>query len=156
LIARLAQGDVAALSELYDRYAPLVFTLACGERPRQAEAITEDVFVDLWHISANAAPSFSIPSVLIDLTAQHLSAREAWPQQMTDHSAAPPVLQALASFAELPPAVFDVMVLARLGQLGVREIAIALALDQGVVVQRLATGFARLRARQMQQNQRRF
>lgn len=50
LMTRVVSGDERALSELYDRHAPLVFNLARavtgGEE--DAEEVTEDVFVRLW------------------------------------------------------------------------------------------------------------
>ena len=50
LLARLRQQDTAALGELYDRYASLVYAL--GTRilgdPAEAESLTQDVFGQLW------------------------------------------------------------------------------------------------------------
>lgn len=56
LIARLAQGDLAALDHLYGRYARPVFSLALrvlGDSA-DAEEATQDVFERLWRY----APSF--------------------------------------------------------------------------------------------------
>lgn len=58
LVARLAQGDEAALRELHHRYAALVFTVAaCFVGASTAEEIVQDVFVTLWtkHDSFDAA-----------------------------------------------------------------------------------------------------
>jgi RNA polymerase sigma-70 factor (ECF subfamily) len=50
LLARVARQDVAALSELYDRYAPRVYGLLARVLPSSspAEEILEGVFVRLW------------------------------------------------------------------------------------------------------------
>ncbi len=50
LLARVARHDVAALSELYDRYAPRVYGLMAHILPSRgaAEEILQEVFVRLW------------------------------------------------------------------------------------------------------------
>jgi RNA polymerase sigma-70 factor (ECF subfamily) len=50
LLARVVQHDVAALSELYDRYAPRVYGLMAHILPSRAaaEEILQEVFVRLW------------------------------------------------------------------------------------------------------------
>ena len=50
LLARVARHDVAALSELYDRYAPRVYGLIAHILPARdaAEEILQEVFVRLW------------------------------------------------------------------------------------------------------------
>jgi RNA polymerase sigma-70 factor (ECF subfamily) len=50
LLSRVAQSDVAALSELYDRYAPRVFGLIAHILPSRAaaEEILQEVFARLW------------------------------------------------------------------------------------------------------------
>ena len=55
LLARVAQHDVAALSELYDRYAPRVYGLMAHILPARdaAEEILQEVFVRLWSESAS-------------------------------------------------------------------------------------------------------
>ena len=57
LLARVAQHDVAALSELYDRYAPRVYGLMAHILPSRdtAEEILQEVFVRLW----SESPSLS-------------------------------------------------------------------------------------------------
>ena len=53
LLARVAQDDVAALSELYDRYAPRVYGLVTHilSARDEAEEILQEVFVRLWRES---------------------------------------------------------------------------------------------------------
>ena len=50
LLARVARQDVAALSELYDRYAPRVYGLMAHVLPSRdaAEELLREVFVRLW------------------------------------------------------------------------------------------------------------
>ncbi len=50
LLARVAQHDVAALSDLYDRYAPRVYGLMAHILPARdaAEEILQQVFMRLW------------------------------------------------------------------------------------------------------------
>jgi len=57
LLARVAQHDVDALSELYDRYAPSVYGLIAHILPARdsAEEILLEVFARLW----NESPSLS-------------------------------------------------------------------------------------------------
>jgi RNA polymerase sigma-70 factor (ECF subfamily) len=57
LLARVARHDVAALSELYDRYAPRVYGLMAHILPSRnaAEEILQEVFVRLW----SESPSLS-------------------------------------------------------------------------------------------------
>ncbi len=68
---RLADGEAAALGELYDRYASLVHGLAhrvLGEE-RAADAATRDVFVHLWQYPEAYDPREGpLRSWLADLT----------------------------------------------------------------------------------------
>lgn len=53
LMARITEGDVAALEALYDRYSRLAYTLALrilGDRGA-AEEVVQDAFVGLWRSS---------------------------------------------------------------------------------------------------------
>lgn len=50
LLERITRRDAVALSELYDRHASQVYALALagtGE-PALAEAVTEEVFMEVW------------------------------------------------------------------------------------------------------------
>jgi RNA polymerase sigma-70 factor (ECF subfamily) len=57
LLARIARHDVAAMSELYDRYAPRVYGLTVHMLPSRdtAEEILQEMFVRLW----SESPSLS-------------------------------------------------------------------------------------------------
>ena len=58
LLARVARQDVAALSELYDRYAPRVYGLMAHVLPSRdaAEEILQEVFIRLWSESPRPEP----------------------------------------------------------------------------------------------------
>ncbi|MGO8792361.1 MAG: RNA polymerase sigma factor [Terriglobia bacterium] len=58
LLARVAHHDVAALSELYDRYAPRVYGLMTHVLPERdaAEEILQELFIRLWSESPRLCP----------------------------------------------------------------------------------------------------
>lgn len=146
LLARLRRGEAEALGNLYDRYGRLVFRLACTSQPAQAEAITEDVFGQLWTLGGKSALSAPLLGTLLNLTAQTVTRY----QTADGHSASAlwgqPVLPALAPFAQLPVFVFDVLVLTTLGRLPADEVAIILQADRALVHEGLASGLAALSA----------
>jgi RNA polymerase sigma-70 factor (ECF subfamily) len=54
VIRRIRAGDRAAFLEFYDRYAPLLLSVAArvlGDR-REAEDVLQDVFTQIWHKSS--------------------------------------------------------------------------------------------------------
>lgn len=54
VIRRIRAGDRAAFLEFYDRYAPLLLSVAArvlGDR-REAEDVLQDVFIQIWHKSS--------------------------------------------------------------------------------------------------------
>jgi RNA polymerase sigma-70 factor (ECF subfamily) len=55
LIAAIAQGDTAALEQLYDRYAAIIHRLALRivHNPELAEEIVQEVFLRAWRRSAS-------------------------------------------------------------------------------------------------------
>ena len=144
LLADLQRGRPAALSRLYDRYSTLVFTLACHSLPAEAEAITEEVFADLWRGRQSGAAAPPVLPTLIRLTGERVGrherrgGRKLWP--------GPEVPAVLAPFAGLAPLPFDVVVLAAVGQLSTAEIAIALDVERDAVSRALTAAFAALRS----------
>jgi RNA polymerase sigma-70 factor (ECF subfamily) len=98
LLARVAQEDVAALSELYDRYAPRVYGLVAHILPARDEAddVLRDVFVRLWEESRSLRQGgMSVAAWLVvtaratavdHLHGRHLKAPSDTPQQPTSHA----------------------------------------------------------------------
>ena len=54
VVRRIAEGDRAAMAELYDRYADPVFSLACRivGLPADAEDVVQEVFTQAWRQAA--------------------------------------------------------------------------------------------------------
>lgn len=55
LFQRMAEQDQAALAEIYDRYAKVVYTVACRilKNPTEAEDVTQEIFIQLWKKSSS-------------------------------------------------------------------------------------------------------
>lgn len=133
--------EAAALGVVYDRYAPLVFTLLSQAQPYAAASLLEEVFIALWR-RGRTAPVNALLPLLLQLTADAVASNQLREGHAADTQA--PLLP-LAPFQDLPPHIFTVMVLACLGKLPISELSIALACDQRVVQQALATGLALVR-----------
>ena len=75
LLRRIVQARPEALSELYDRYARLVFSVAyktTGD-PASAEEITQDVFVRAWEHGAQYRPNQGTVRTWLASIARHRS-----------------------------------------------------------------------------------
>jgi RNA polymerase sigma-70 factor (ECF subfamily) len=58
LVRRIRQGEEAALQQLHQRYAPLVFHLACRTLDRPAaEEVVQDTFMAVWRRAADFDPA---------------------------------------------------------------------------------------------------
>ncbi len=70
LLTALAEGQVNALSILYDRYARLVYSLAYKilENAEEAEDITQEVFLTLWRRNTYDPKRGSLSSFLTTMT----------------------------------------------------------------------------------------
>jgi RNA polymerase sigma-70 factor, ECF subfamily len=70
LLVALAEGQVNALSILYDRYARLVYSLAFKilESSEEAEDITQEVFLTLWRRNTYNPERGSLSSFLTTMT----------------------------------------------------------------------------------------
>jgi hypothetical protein len=144
LLARVRKRQPAALGTLYDRYAPLVYTIANQAEPDYAEVITEQVFVNLWQ----AGTSRVLPTPLLD-TVLYLTSSVITRHRMAQGSTlepTSPLMAALASFAGLEHPAFDVAVMSIIGQLKVAEVAVALEQDPVAVKNLLSGAISRLRA----------
>ena len=142
LLAGIRRREQRSLAALYDRYAPLVYTLARSADPDTAETLTERVFFELWSSRGMAARPGSLLHTLIHLT-QVVARRHG----MTPRGAsqgAETMLKVLAPFEGLDPDVYEVMVLTYVGQLDVHELATALDIDKSRVRKALATGMQML------------
>jgi RNA polymerase sigma-70 factor, ECF subfamily len=70
LLKKISARQTAALSELYDRYARLVYSLAYHilEDPSAAEEVTQDVFVHVWDKAATYHPDLGrVPTWLASM-----------------------------------------------------------------------------------------
>lgn len=141
---RIHQRETAALGLVYDRYAPLVFTLLCHGNSAVAESLLEDVFVALWHHGSTMIIT-DLVSTLLRLTAEALTPRTAAKSWMQGTAWGQAELPPLMPFRSLPPHAFDVMVLTWIGKLTINEVSVALERDAAELYRALATGFAMVR-----------
>ena len=139
LAAAVSSGDTAAFSRLYDRYARLVFSLACASRPADAEAIIEAVFAEVWWLARRSELPLPLAPLWIELVARRITSAPA-------SSALPLGLPALLPFTALDPSTLHIFLMAYLGQLDIREIAAAVEIDQPGVKQALARGLSCFKA----------
>ncbi len=164
VLARVADGDAAALADLYERYSgPLfafLFRLA-GDRGT-AEEILQDTLLAVWRSAATFRKRSSVSTWLFGVARRqaHNRLRGAPPPQPADpadganEGAAPgPGPEELAvggdrvqqALARLPLGQREVVVLAYLNDLGHQEIAEILGIPAGTVKSRLHHARATLR-----------
>jgi RNA polymerase sigma-70 factor, ECF subfamily len=175
LVAKMAAGDEAALSELYDRHRVLLFSLALRVLRDRAEAeeILHDVFLQAWRGAGGYDPGRgAVPAWLITLTrsraidrlrsrarrdvAMAAAAGELSPAR----SAAPPAedpaerLETLAkrrriesALRALSPQQRDAIELAYYGGLSHTEVAAKLGEPLGTVKTRIRQALMTLRER---------
>ena len=142
LLAGIRRREQRSLAALYDRYAPLVYTLARSADTETAETITERVFFELWSSREMAARPGSLLHTLIHLT-QSVAHGDGMSARRHDQRVEP-TLKVLTPFEGLAPDVYEVMVLTHVGQLDVHELATALDIDKSRVRKALATGMQML------------
>ncbi len=167
LVARMAQGDRAALMALYDRYAPTM--LAVGARilsdRREAEDLVHDVVLEVWQSAAQYDPArgrvstwllLRVRSRALDrvrsagrsrttVTDQPVGADVAAPNRDPQVAADRGTL--LKVMAELPPEQRKVLELAYFDGLSSSEIAAEVGISIGTVKSRTAAALSKLRAR---------
>ena len=171
LIHLIIQARAEALSELYDRYSRLVFSLALNAvgDPATAEEITQDVFLRVWQRARQyRADRGQVSTWLTGITRHraidYLRRRGSRPEQ---HSVAwaelapsdEPVLSGPAeaaslsfekarvrnAVAQLPPEQRQVLALAYFQGLTQSQIAQVLDLPLGTVKTRIRLGMKKLR-----------
>jgi RNA polymerase sigma-70 factor (ECF subfamily) len=164
IMARLAQGETAAIAELYERYGGLVFSLALrivGD-VALAEDLVQEVFVRVWRSAANYRPESGSVRTWLLIIARHRAIDEwrrrrresAWTgleavaigrrAASEDSLNDPFVYQAMA---ELPDEQQQVIELAYFYGLTMSEIADRLDLAPGTVKSRMRLAMTKLRAR---------
>jgi len=107
LMSGLLRGDPRCLQELYDRYAPAVFSLAyriAGERSI-AEESTQDVFLQVWQeASRYDAARGTVSSWLLTIARSRTLDRLRWTQVRTGRLVAVEDLDEYAVGADSPEA----------------------------------------------------
>jgi RNA polymerase sigma-70 factor (ECF subfamily) len=162
-LQRVAQGDRAAVAELYDRYGRLVFALSVrivGD-PAVAEELVQEVFVRAWRSAASYRPELGSVRAWLLAIAHHRSIDElrrarkeqgwisleaaspALLKSEDDHLGDPLVERALQALPAEQHAVID---LAYFQGLTVMDIATRLDLPPGTVKSRMRLALHKLRA----------
>ena len=164
ILKRVAQGEAAAVAELYDDYGRLVFSLivrVVGDAT-VAEDLVQDVFVRVWHSAATYRPELGSVRGWLMAIAHHRAVDElrrhykerSWVSlddlardevvAAEDHLSDPLMYRALQA---LSPEQHQVVQLAYFDGLTVLEIAVHLDLAPGTVKSRLRLAMVKLRAR---------
>jgi len=159
----LAEGETAAVAELYDCYGRLVFSLIIrmvGDAAI-AEELVQDVFVSVWHAAASYRPALGSVRTWLLAIAHHRAVDELrrrrkekswvslddveheWSLSAEDQLADPLVFRSLET---LPPEQRLVVQLAYFDGLTILDIALQLDLAPGTVKSRLRLAMGKLRA----------
>ncbi|MEU4829815.1 sigma-70 family RNA polymerase sigma factor [Streptosporangium sp. NPDC023615] len=160
LLAGVADGDAAALTALYERYARPLFSFLyrlAGDRGT-AEEILQDTLLAVWRSAGTYRSRSSVSTWLFGVARRQAHNRlrgappppAAEPPDAADPLPGPEELavgeeRVRAALARLPLAQREVVVLAFLGDLGHREIAQVLEIPVGTVKSRLHHARATLR-----------
>ncbi len=171
LVRLIVQARAEALSELYDRYGRLVFSLALNSvgDPATAEEITQDVFVRVWqrarqYRADRAKVSTWLTSIARNRAIDQLRRRSSRPEQRSvpwaglapgnepsvngPEEAASLTMErqrVRAAIARLSDGQKQALALAYFQGLTQSQIAEALALPLGTVKTRIRLGMQRLR-----------
>jgi RNA polymerase sigma-70 factor, ECF subfamily len=175
VISRLVSGDESALGELYDRFGPLAYSLACAmvTDAADAEEVVADAFAQIWRSASTFDPARGnvmawittiVRSRALDLLrAQRRRARVLEEAVATGAGGSSPGLSAgpeaadrgveqseasiivRRSLADLPAPQRQVLELAYFGGLSQSEIAERLSEPLGTVKTRMRAGMEKLR-----------
>jgi RNA polymerase sigma-70 factor (ECF subfamily) len=171
LIQRMAQGDGAAMGDLYDRHGRIVFSLALRilADHGEAEDLTQDVFTLAWRNAARYDPARGAVAAWLLVTTRsraidRLRSRRVRPSGATEDSirrmdaipdASPPVDMIVAGvqeavwvregLAQLPADQREAVELAYFEGLSHSEISARTGTPLGTIKTRIRTGLQRLR-----------
>lgn len=161
LLRALREGQLDALGILYDRYASLVYGLALKilSNSEEAEDVTQDVFLTLWHRDAYNPARGSLSSFLITMTRSRsidrLRSRQTrsrffqrWGQTMKAETSTNPLEQ--ASLGERSQFVRDALDQLPATERQVLEIAYYEGLSQVEIAKRLDTPLGTVKTRSRQ------
>lgn len=163
LVARMAAGDQAAISELYDRHSGALLALArrIVRHRENAEDLVHDVFLEAWRAAATFDPergrvwtwlAVRLRSRALDLLRSarvahdggsepldHMASRDRLPSARDEH-----LRRAIATLRGEDRRVLE---LAYVGGMSCSEIARHDTVPLGTVKSRLANGLAQLRVK---------
>lgn len=161
LVARMADGDRAALSELYARHSALLLGLALKivRERREAEDLLHDVFLETWRAARDFDPkrgrvrtwlAIRMRSRALDLQKSarvSRSAGDAGLDLVPDEAAhaSPDHARVRAALGELTADQRKVLELAYFEGLSCTEISARVSIPVGTVKSRVAAGLERLR-----------
>lgn len=161
LVARMAEGDRQALSELYERHSPILLGLAMRivRNRLEAEDLLHDVFLEAWRSAKDFDPkrgrvrtwlAIRMRSRALDLQKSARVSRNAGDaglETLVDEGdgKSPDHARVRAALAELGPDQRKVLELAYFEGLSCTEIAAKVSVPVGTVKSRLAAGLDRLR-----------
>ncbi|MFN0249892.1 MAG: sigma-70 family RNA polymerase sigma factor [Kofleriaceae bacterium] len=162
LVARMAEGDRAAMSQLYERHAGILLGLALKivRERREAEDLLHDVFLEAWRAAKDFDPkrgrvrtwlAIRMRSRALDLKKSARVSRNAGDAGLdvvVDDSVTPTPDHARvrAALAALGPDQRKALELAYFEGLSCTEIAERVSIPVGTVKSRIAAGLERLRA----------
>lgn len=162
LVARMAEGDRAAMAQLYERHSGILLGLALRivRERREAEDLLHDVFLEAWRAAKDFDPkrgrvrtwlAIRMRSRALDLKKSARVSRNAGDAGLdvvVDDTVTPSPDHARvrAALAELGPDQRKVLELAYFEGLSCTEIAERVSIPVGTVKSRLAAGLERLRA----------
>lgn len=170
LLARIAQGDRLAFSQLYDRYAGILYStiLRVLNNPEEANDVLQDVFLQIWNRAGAYDPALGKPftwamtltrnkaidrlralkrrySFIEELTLEMEAESRPRPGTPSDLLTNDQSALVRAAVATLPLEQRQAIEMAFLGGLSQQEIADSLQQPLGTIKARIRRGMLRLR-----------
>jgi len=141
LLFLTALGDVGAFGRLYDATSARIYTLVLRQvGALRAEAVTEQVFVTLWHTAGDYSPSRGNALAWMVSVAAHVAGDHGARSRFDLHRAHPPDLCPLTMGQQ------DILTLVYLGGLTVAQVAGLLQVSEAVVARAVRDGLGRIQA----------